>query len=490
MPTVLNLISFRDGREVPVPAPEAPSGAGERTARIEGAEVILRTRTVAPGAAAGRLLEMLRRASLAGPSVALRPLAAAAHGGRVTAAFEAPGGAPLRTVLRLVPLTLDQASVLGEGLLSSLAALHRLGVPHGRVDSDHLFLGLDGNLRLSEPGFWEAPGALGFAADLEAAARLLVAALAAVVAVPEGGPEAAAGARMGEVAAVVQAGGGPTGARAALTSWRRAAGLDHERRRRVHRQLAALGASLPGTPERAPHPAAPPPAGPEPAPLPGLAPPAPSSGPDRSGGPPPPPAGTTEPGEPAARAFPDRRSGWRWAGAGAALALALLVAGTAVLALRSLPSAGPGPALSSPSAPPPGNLASPSLSSAPSASARPGRLPLLGPPASPPVQQVQLTASCTPDARSCQFNLTANLGTHAADTVAWKLDEVDRCTGGVKTVASGAIPAPGYYTHVESQAQVRLPAATPMVLIGLAGAPTMAASPPLSVGPPASSCPG
>jgi hypothetical protein len=86
--------------------------------------------------------------------------------------------------------------------------------------------------------------------------------------------------------------------------------------------------------------------------------------------------------------------------------------------------------------------------------------------------------------------VTANLSSHPAATVAWRLDLVDRCTGAVSQVASGQIPAPAYYTYVEAQPQVSIPSTTPVGLVALAGAPGLAASAPLLITSPGSSCPG
>ncbi|MHB1523478.1 MAG: hypothetical protein ACYCYB_05885, partial [Candidatus Dormibacteria bacterium] len=119
----------------------------------------------------------------------------------------------------------------------------------------------------------------------------------------------------------------------------------------------------------------------------------------------------------------------------------------------------------------------------------PGEIPLLGPPSAPPVQQVALTASCSPGGGPCQFNVTARLGSHPSDSVRWELQEVNRCTGEVATVASGAVNAPAFYTYIEAQPTVTVPAGGAVAMVALAGAGEMAASPPLSLGPAPASCP-
>lgn len=118
-------------------------------------------------------------------------------------------------------------------------------------------------------------------------------------------------------------------------------------------------------------------------------------------------------------------------------------------------------------------------------------IPTLAPRSNPPVEQVQLEAGCTTTGtQGCQVTLTVALGQHAPMTVAWEVEEVDRCDGAVTTVASGQIPAPANYTYVQAQPRVNPPPGQPVALVGLAGAPGQAASLPLSITPPGAQCPG
>ena len=182
---------------------------------------------------------------------------------------------------------------------------------------------------------------------------------------------------------------------------------------------------------------------------------------------------------------------------------ALAVVGAAVvlvsLGVLAARLGGP-PASSAPTPRAPGSTPAPPVSSSPSAgpsptatppptTAPPGEIPLLGPPSAPPVRQVALTASCPPGGGPCQFNVTAQLGAHPSDSVRWELDEVNRCTGDVATVASGVVSAPAFYTYVEAQPTVTVPASGAVAMIALAGAGGLAASPPLSLGPAPASCP-
>lgn len=488
MPTELKLASFRDGAEVALTLP-APGRSGTgRPLLFDGVEAVVLRRTVPSGADPQQLLERLAVASRVRSTAACRPLAGSVEGDQVVVAFESPRGASLRTVLRLVPLTLDQAAMLGEGLLSALAALHRLGVAHGRVDADHAVLGLDGAIRLTEPGLWGLSSALTFSSDLEGAGRLLSGALAAVT---SGAVEASGSGVTEQLASIANSLGSTPGgagrARGALARWRRAAGIDPSQWRRVRRQLAALGASLPAAAAPAPRPAS----------TPGATAPFPAADRGREVVSSPVAKPAVGPGAPSST-FPSARPaagptsprGWRHAAVALVAALVLLVAGTAYLALLGTPgTTAPHSAGDHASSRTPGGGSVPATPP-PSASAPgPQELPLLGPPSSPPIQQVQLTASCAATGSACQFNVTAQLGSHPAGIVEWKLDEVDRCTGAVTTVATGSIPAPGYYTWVEAQPQVSLPPGVPVALVALAGSPAMAASPPLSAGPAASSCP-
>lgn len=116
-------------------------------------------------------------------------------------------------------------------------------------------------------------------------------------------------------------------------------------------------------------------------------------------------------------------------------------------------------------------------------------MPVLAPSSNAPIQQVLLSQQCPSGGGGCVYTVTANLGPHQPVTVNWELEEVDRCDGAVTEVGSGQIPAPGYYTYVEGQADLSISSQTPVGLVAVAGAPGQAASTPLLVTPPAASCP-
>ncbi len=482
------LIPFRGGATIP--HPDRPEGPAPRVMKVGGRSCELRHRRLGSPREARELVERLRVAARAPTAFTLPPEAASAEGGEVICAFQARRGADLRTVLRLVPLTLEQAALLGDGLLAALAALHRRGLAQERLDAERLLLGPDGRLRVAEPGLWASLDAHPPGRDLERAARLLEKVLGSVTGAAR--RDGAALSHLRSVAEALGAAGGEAAAGPALSAWRSATPLDPRQRHRVRSQLGALGASLPqALPAASRQPAA---AGgeanrPAAAPLPadkGVRPLAPvPAAPPRAA--PPPPAA---------------RGGGALAGMGttrglAALGAAVVLVSAGVLAaqLGGHPASPPRTpharvSTSAPSVPtpPPASL-SPTATPSPT-NAPPGEIPLLGPPSAPPVQQVALTASCSPGGGACQFNLTAQLGSHPADSVRWELDEVNRCTGAVATVARGAVSAPAFYTYVEAQPTVTVPAGGAVAMIALAGAGGLAASPPLSLGPAPASCPG
>ena len=479
------LISFRDGETIPLAGgPEQPAG-GPLT--VQGRSCELSHRRLSSTRQARELVERLRGAARLPGALALPPEAAAAEGSEVVCAFLARQGAELRSVLRLVPLTLEQAALLGDGLLAALAALHRRGVVQDRLDAERLLLGPDGRLRLVEPGLWGPLETRPPGRDLERAGRLLVSILDSVT-----GAARRDGSALSQLRSVADGLGtaeAAAAAGAALAAWRSALALDPRQRQRVRSQLAALGASLPQALPVTPRLPAAAAVGDVKAPalaLPGevAAMPLDSAPTGRPQTVPLPPAA------PAGRALRRSRT---LAVLGAA---AVLISAGALAAHLGGHPASPVPSPhATASAPAPSASSSPPAGPSPTATPRPttalpGEIPILGPPAVPPVQQVGLTASCPPGGGACQFNVTAQLGAHPSDSVRWELKEVNRCTGGVATVASGVVSAPAFYTYVEAQPTVNVPAGGAVAMIALAGAGGLAASPPLSLGPAPASCPG
>jgi hypothetical protein len=472
------LISFRDGSTIPLADRlEQPAGSGPT---LRGRSCELRRRQLHSPREAQQLLERLRVAARLPGALALPPEAAVAEGREVICAFRSRRGAELRAVLRLVPLTLEQAALLGDGLLAALAALHRRGLVQERLDAERLLLGPDGRLRLAEPGLWAPLGAQPPGFDLERAGLLLERVLDSVTGAARGDGSVLSLLRsVAEgLAAAEQAEAG-----LALAAWRWAMPLDPRRRRRVRSQLGALGASLPqalpaavgGVSPRA----AEPPADATGAPTRAVA-----AGPSPATPEPPAPPGN------GARVPLGRSRALALLGAAAVLVSGGVLA--AVLGGHPAPRARRPQATAStperPASTPSPAAASPTPTSSPTA-APPGEIPLLGPPSASPVQQVSLTASCSPVGGTCQFNVTAQLDSHPSDSVRWELEEVNRCTGGVATVASGVVTAPAYYTYVEAQPTVTVPVGGAVAMVALAGAGEMAASPPLSLGPAPAGCP-
>ncbi len=479
------LNSFRDGTRISlVGSPEELAG-GSLTAGGRSCE--LSHRRLTSTRQAQELVERLRVAASVPGALTLPPEAAAAEGSEVVCAFRARRGADLRSVLRLVPLTLEQAALLGDGLLAALAALHRRGVVQDRLDAERLLLGPDGRLRLVEPGLWAPLEAHPPGRDLERAGRLLERILGSVT-----GAARRDGSELSQLRSVAEGLGTAQGAAAAgfsLAAWRSALPLDPRRRQRVRSQLGALGASLPQSRPATPRSSSAPSAlGQEE-----------SSAPELPAGAAAMPLGSAPTGRPPAHIPPFAAPAGRALRRSRTLAVvgaAVVLVSLGVLAARL----GGLPASSAPTPRAPASTPAPSVSSSPSAgpsptatppptTAPPGEIPLLGPPSAPPVRQVALTASCPPGGGPCQFNVTAQLGAHPSDSVRWELDEVNRCTGDVATVASGVVSAPAFYTYVEAQPTVTVPASGAVAMIALAGAGGLAASPPLSLGPAPASCP-
>ena len=489
--TMAELISFRDGSTFPlVDLPEQPVGT---CPTVGGRSCELRRRQLGSPREAKELVERLRAAARLPGALTLPPEAAVAEGRDVICAFRSRQGAELRAVLRLVPLTLEQAALLGDGMLAALAALHRRGLVQQRLDAERLLVGPDGRIRLAEPGLWASLGAEPPGIDLGRAGQLLERVLDSVTGAARRDGSALSLLRsvaMGLGAAAEEADAG-----LALAAWRWAMPLDARQRRRVRSQLGALGASLPQALPATGH-------------APAVA--TVREVPTLAGDPPPDaaamPAGAVPAGPLRAALQPPTRSG---AGVRPALgrspalallgaAVVLISAGVLAAALGGHPPApvrAPHATASTPAPPaftptpagPPATPTTPPPSAPPSGP--PEEIPLLGPPSAPPVQQVALTASCSPGGGACQFNVTAQLGSHPSDSVRWELEEVDRCTGGVATVASGVVNAPAFYTYVEAQPTVSVPAGGAVAMVALAGAGEMAASPPLSLGPAPAGCP-
>lgn len=491
-----------------------PSGFGQpRWVKMpEGETALLTAEDAGDQEAAEALLERLRAAHHLRPSSAFRPLAGAVDGSRVVIASEPPQGASLRTLLRFVPLTADQATLVVEGLLAALATLHRAGIVQGDLSAERVYIAAEGGVRLSGVGLRPQEYPPDFSSDLAAAGGLVD--LIASKVTPQVDVASWAAAVSGRLRAASQ----PGSANGALLAWRRGHPMDRARRQRVRDQLGALAANLPGRP---PTPMAPPPAPRarvEPGSAPVAEPPTPSAwvtaasepatvsparepasraslrwtppaerppGSPPEGGPAPPtprpPEWTTAP----------TRSRRGWPLAALVLVPLLVIAGVASsnLLAHGGSTRGQPQSAASPGSTPHASAKAPTPApTGTSTGAAPGQIPLLGPPSNAPVQQVQLSASCA-SSGSCSVTIKAELGSHSATTVTWKLDRVDRCSGQVTTVATGAIPAPAYYTYVEAQPQVTIPSGSSVALVGLAGAPSDAASAPLEEGPGPAGCP-
>jgi len=501
----LLLISFQDGSPIAVPEPSGPPKA-VRLISLPGAATAALTQVRVKGlsAAEPEVMERLRLLA-AGDARALRlPLAAAAVGDRLVLLAEAPGGPSLRTVLRLVPLTWEQAAVLGEWLLAALSQLQAQQLVHGEITSASAVLCPDGRVRLIDPApMPPSDPAAGTADDGRHASRLLSELLEVVSGPSRRSISEDLQLAMLQVASDMASEG--TRAAQGLASWRRVLRprLGRQARARVVRQLEALATRLPGGVASAAVEAV----GPELAPTMAAAAAntaatvAPQAVP-ASLAPTPAQVHHPEPQRPSVQ--PESPRNRRRVGAAAGIVVALLaVGGGTLLATRGGPQAvrhHPAPSsLESPSPPAtPTPIPSPSATAttaaSPSPAQTPGQLraiPALAPASTLPVERVQLEAGCTTSGTQvCQVTLTISLGQHAPLTVAWEVEEVDRCDGAVTTVASGQIPAPASYTYVQTQPQVSLPPGLPVALVGLAGAPGQAASLPLSITPPGAHCPG
>jgi hypothetical protein len=492
----LELISFRGAPPLQIPDYLA---SGRQPARVEladGASVLVRTVRLAPGSDPQLIWEELRRLAEVGGGWLARPLAASIGAGSVTIAEEVPNGASLRVLRRLVPLTFDQAAMIGDGLLAAVAALERRQLRHRAISLDTVFIGAaDGRVRLVAPDPRPATGS-----DLERAAGLARELLEATA---DAGHRAV-----------------PAAARDSLLELLRLQ-LGRSGTVRVRRQLQALAARLEQPQRVVTRPPAAParPQADSTAAVPGAAAIAPTTevpsrpveaGLDavasseevvRDAAPPPPSrdAGHRPVSGPAKIAVP-RSAGRGWLGAAVVILLLLAAGGTSLVlrgTLQHRPAAGtrtarPTPVQPTPTAPSPSPSAVTTPRPSPSSTPAPLReIPLLGPASNPPVTNVELSASCPPSGYGgCTLTVTANLGSHQADTVGWLVDLVNRCTGAVSEVASGDIPAPAEYTYVEAQPEVEVPSTTPVGLVALAGAPNLAASPPLLITPPGSTCPG
>ena len=256
--TQLQLISFRTGRPLDVEAPEVPVRGSVAVQLPDGQRSVLTAFRTGREDAGTEAFARLQRLATARGQGLRRPLAAAIDGPRLLVASEPPDGASLRTVVRLVPLTWDQAAVLGEVLLAALASLHRLQVAHGAVSLDSAVLCQDGRLRLVDAGLpqpiGEQPASL--RSDMfQAAAPLSVLFSELTPATIRPVPEAAREGIMqllGQLRDEVWEGS----AEEALADWRKAVRLrlDGEGKARVTRQLQVLAGRLPGV-----GPAAPPP---------------------------------------------------------------------------------------------------------------------------------------------------------------------------------------------------------------------------------------
>ncbi len=521
----MELISFRDGAKLEIEAGSQPSNPPARVELSDGRSISVRTLRLPAGADPQVVWSELQRLSEVSGRHLARPVAARLDEGSVTVAEEEVDGPSLRVLQRLVPFTLEQAAMVADGLLAAVAELEAHGAHHRHIGLDTAFIGAaDGLIRLAAPD--PRPDAADAGSDLKAAASLVRQLMEAAASAGHRSTSPAITAAFIELLQAEDATSRP--AAALSRRWHRhiRERLGGARSAKVRRQLQALAARLAEQRVTAASLAAAPreaagaegPSGESIAPAAvataaavGAA----SRPPGRALGTasalverPAPPLGNhadTPPGRSQiVRAAPTSRSLWTGLLA-AAVVLLLVLAGGTFLALRATAGhhvgGGPGtarptPARSQAVLPSPTQLPSPAASPTPSLAPTPTPLqlqeiPLLGPASNPPVSNVELAGSCPASGSgSCTFTVTANLSSHPAATVAWRLDLVDRCTGAVSQVASGQIPAPAYYTYVEAQPQVSIPSTTPVGLVALAGAPGMAASAPLLITPPGSSCPG
>lgn len=254
----MQLISFRTGRPLDVEAPEVPLRGSVGVQLPSGQRSVLTAVRMGREEAGPEALARLQRLATARGQGLRRPLAAGIDGPRLLVASEPPDGASLRTVVRLVPLTWDQAALLGEGLLAALASLHRLQVAHGAVGLDSAVLCQDGRLRLVDAGLpqpiGEQPASL--RSDMfQAAAPLSILFSELTPATIRPVPEAARE-RLKQLPEQLRDEGWEGSAEEALADWRKAVRLrlDVEGRARVTRQLRVLAGRLPGVGPAAPLP--------------------------------------------------------------------------------------------------------------------------------------------------------------------------------------------------------------------------------------------
>ncbi len=515
----MELISFRGASPLEIPDGLELSATPTRVEMADGRSVWLRTIRLAPGEDPEAIWEGLRRlADVSGTALA-RPLAARLDSGVAIVAEVVPDGVSLRVLRRQVPLTFDQAAMVADGLLAAVAALEARQARHRAIGPDTVFIGAaDGRVHLVAPDL--GPDATQSGSDLECAGALALELLHGISDHSRRTVPPAAQARLLELVDPE----GLRGRRAAsvVALWRQVlrGHMGSSGRVRVRRQLQALATRLgqqraaarrtavPATPVaesalseigRSTVAAAPVTSAAAATEPPVLRP-----GPSVED--------VTRPAGPGGRrshrrltwtSFPRAHGTGRSWLAAVALIVVLLAAGGTTLALRGgiprppIPgsrtarptpyrSLSPSPSPTAPTNPTPKASAKPNPTPAPLR-----EIPLLGPQSSPPITKVELSASCPPTGSgACTFTVKATLANHQADILGWQVDLVNRCTGSVTEVASGQIPAPASYTYVEAQPQVNLSSTTPVGLVALARAPDPAASAPLLITPPGSSCPG
>ncbi len=549
----MQLISFRNGQPIELPVPEELDSAPTDAVVAGGGSVSLRAWPVIGDEQLQQAMTRLGALARVSGLALRRPLAAAYSGGRLVVAEEASDGVTLSTLRRLVPLTFDQAAVVAEGLLAAVAALEQAAVAHGDPSWTQTVLGTDGRVRFTGADPFAAAGRGDRGAVAAMAATLLTQASASSLkGVPEAVQERllslvselelrdrsaasvlgswrhALGAQLdpsakrrvrGQLQALgarlleLDRGSAPSkgaAARPGLTPSEPARQVLAEATVGIQRPiLAPRRQGAPGERPQDRHPEAPRPwirpaarpaeAGPRPV-APQLDAPRPASEAEPAA---PGPAVPLSPphGRPDSSPPPSLNRGprprWVALGAVAVVLLLLVGGGSALLLHRGAPSTTSARSHQGPSGThsPSTGRASPSPGatqpSPPAQTPALREIPLLGPTSNPPIQSVQVTSGCpSTGSGSCTFTVTAQLGSHPADTVSWQLDMVNRCTGGVTEVASGDIPAAADYTYVEAQPDVTVPASIPVGMVALAGAPGEAASAPLLITPQGASCPG
>lgn len=170
----------------------------------------------------------------------------------------------------------------------------------------------------------------------------------------------------------------------------------------------------------------------------------------------------------------------------AVCAAALLVVVVAVVAVlhgrgHSTPAAASPVHRAAPARPAPQR---PPLTSGVVAAPQPLAPPQLAPAATATIRAVSMPAlvgACTGPV--CTVTVRVTLPPHGSEGVAWSLDVVDRCSGTVTRQPGGAVQALPRFQYVFDSSRISIPAGRPVAVIAVTAAPSVAASPPLLLGP-------